>query len=80
MRPALARREEAAGSAAARTTNEASAGRAIRVRRELTQKVRLNKGEKAIRNKAISEELSGQSRIQDHWSRQTPPIPLKALS
>ena len=63
VRPALARREEAAGSALARTSNEAGAGRAIRVRSGLTQKVRLNKVEKLIRDKAFSEELSGQSRI-----------------
>jgi hypothetical protein len=59
----LARRKEAEGSPAATTSNEASAGRAIRVRSELAQKVRLDKGEKVIRDKAFSEELSGQSRI-----------------
>ena len=45
VRPVMARREEAAGSAPARTSHEASAGCAIRVRRGLTQKVRPEKGE-----------------------------------
>ncbi len=60
----LARREEAEGSPPARTNKEASAGRAIRLRSELTQEVRLNQGEKVIREQAFSEELSGQSRIE----------------
>ncbi len=48
VRPVLARREEAAGLPPARTSKEASAGRAIRVRSELAQKVRLNKGESSF--------------------------------
>jgi hypothetical protein len=63
LRGVLARREEAAGSPPATTSKEASAGRAIRVRRGLTQKVRFDKGKKLIGDKTFCEELSGQSRI-----------------
>ena len=56
----LARREEAAGSPPATTSKEASAGRAIRLRSGLTSKDEAQKGEKAIRDKIFSPELSGQ--------------------
>lgn len=56
----LARREAAAESAPATTKHEASAGRAIRRLSKLTQKVRRKKDEKAVRDKALSEALSGQ--------------------
>jgi hypothetical protein len=41
------------------------------VRSELSRKVGLNNGEKVIRDKAFSEELSGQSRIWGHCSRRS---------
>ncbi len=62
LRGVLARREEAAGSPPA--TDEQRSQRALRacnrVRSGLTQKVRFDKGEKVIRDKTFSEELSGQ--------------------
>jgi hypothetical protein len=42
------------------TSNEDGPGRPIRLRRKLTQKVGLNRGEKVIRDQAFWEELSGQ--------------------